>query len=185
MPARETPTGGKPRRKVAIWAFRFLQQISREENTVPLIEGGAMEYVEKLPGWLRWVLLPFACVLATIVVSIAARLFFWLQARMIGLGDGAWLELITNSVIAGGLTGYATVHVGCLVAPSNRRAVSLVVGGVVVMLSGLSIFLMLARHQWWGAAGVLATAIGAGIAIYSTFEEEEAKARWAALKSTV
>jgi hypothetical protein len=144
-----------------------------------------MEYVGKLPGWLRWILLPFACVVAMFLVSAAARLFFWFQARMLGLGDGAWLELITDNVVAGGFIGYATVYAGSLFAPSNQKIVSLVVGGLVVMLSGLSFFLALTKHQWWGAAGVLATAIGAGIAIYSIFEEAEAKARWASSNTAV
>jgi hypothetical protein len=83
-----------------------------------------MEYVEKLPAWLRWVLLPFACVLALILVHIAARVYFWLQARMLGLGEGAWLTLISDHVVSGALTGFATVYVGSLVAPSNRKIVS-------------------------------------------------------------
>ena len=138
-----------------------------------------MEYIEKLPSWLRWILLPFGCVLAMLLVHLLARIFFWLQGRMLGLGDGAWLQLVTDYVISGGLTGYATVQVGSMIAPSHRKIVSLVVGGLVVMLSGLSISVMLARHQWWNAVDVLATVIGAGIAIYSTFEAEETKARWA------
>lgn len=144
-----------------------------------------MEYIARLPGWLRWVLLPFACIAAMFVVSIAARLFFWFQARMLGLGEGAWLELITDYVVAGGLTGYATVYAGSSFAPSNQKVVSLVVGGLVLMLSGLSIFLEIARAQWWAAASVLATAVGAGIAIHTIFEEDQAKAKWRSSGSMV
>jgi hypothetical protein len=53
------------------------------------------------------------------------------------------------------------------------------------MLSGLSIVVILVRHDWWAAADLLATVIGAGIAIYSVFEDEETKARWAVSKSTL
>lgn len=138
-----------------------------------------MEFIEKFPAWLRWILVPFVFVAAMVLVSILVRLFFWFQARMMGLGDGAWLELITDNIIAGGLTGYATVYFSCLVAPSSRRVVSLIVGGVVVMLSAWALADVLNKAQWWNAVNVVATIIGAGFAIHSIYEEEQSKDRWA------
>ncbi|MCP5411151.1 MAG: hypothetical protein H6924_03320 [Alphaproteobacteria bacterium] len=137
-----------------------------------------MDLVERLPGWLRWILVPFACALALVLVHMAVRLFFWFQARMMGLGEGAWLEIITDTVIVGGLTGYATVRIGSLVAPSNQKVVSLVIGGVVVMLAGISLFGLAIKHEWRGVVDVLATVIGIGVAIYQVFEEEESKRKW-------
>lgn len=48
---------------------------------------------------------------------------------MLGLGDAAWSELITDYVVVAGLTGYATVRAGSLFAPSSKKVVPLVVGG--------------------------------------------------------
>jgi len=132
-----------------------------------------MEFIEKLPAWLRWLLVPFTSLAAMVLVSVLARLFFWFQARMTGLGEGAWIELIEDNIIAGGLTGFGTVYFSCMVAPSHRKIVSLVVGGLVVMLSALALVMVLGKERWWDAANVVATIVGTGIAIHSIYEDQE------------
>ena len=138
-----------------------------------------MEYVEKLPNWLRWILVPVACILALLLVHLALAILFWLQEKFMGMGEDAWFGLIYNHIVTGGLTGYATVIIGCLVAPSHRKVVCLAVGGILVMICGLTLLVVLAKHQYWEAADTVATVIGVGVAIYTIFEEEQAKARWA------
>lgn len=132
-----------------------------------------MEFVNKLPNWLRWVLVPLAVVVAFLLVSILSNLLFWFQGNMMGLGEGAWLDKIWKNALAPAITGFASVYCGVYVAPSNKKIVSLVIGALLVMLGGISLLSMLADRNWWGLVNVLFTIGGIGGAIYSTFEEAE------------
>jgi hypothetical protein len=136
-----------------------------------------MDFIERLPNWLRWILVPVSSVLAMFIVNILARLFFWLQARFLGLGEGAWLELIWKNVLSGGVTGFAMVYIGVMTAPFGKKVVALVLGGLFVMLGGLSFLMALGKEDWWGATEVGFTIVGLGFAIFHVFEEEHKNSR--------
>ena len=131
-----------------------------------------LEFIHKLPNWLRWILVPISVVVAYLLVSLLTVLFFWFQGMMIGLGEGAWLDLLWKNAFAPAISGFAAVYSGVYCAPSSKKIVSLILGAILVLLAGLSLFSLLSRGDWWGVINVLFTVVGVGGAIYSTFEEE-------------
>jgi hypothetical protein len=131
-----------------------------------------MELIEKLPNWLRWILVPFAVVLTFLIVSILSNLFFWFQGNMLGIGEGAWLDQIWKNILSPAITGFASVYLGVFCAPSKRKIVALVIGAILVMLGGFSLFSLLSRGDWWGVLNVVATVGGIGGAIYGVFEDK-------------
>ncbi len=131
-----------------------------------------METLSKLPVWLRWLLVPIAASLSLILVGLIAGIFFWLQAKFLGLGEGAWLYLIQKSVLAGGIAGFSVIHFGVIVAPSGKKVTSLVLGALFVMMGGLSLLIALEKRDFWGAAEVVSVIVGIGIGVYTVFETE-------------
>ena len=130
-----------------------------------------IETIEKMPNWLRWILVPIAVILSFVVFSLLSQGFVWLQSRMFGLGEDAWLEKIWFNVLAPAITGYFTVIAGVVCAPTNKKVVSLVTGILLFMLGGISLLSLLGRSDWWGMINVVATVGGIGGAIYTTFED--------------
>ena len=131
-----------------------------------------MDFIHKLPGWFRWILVPISVVITFIVVSLLTGLFFWFQSKMLGLGDDAWIDLLWRNAFAPALTGFAAVYSGVYCAPNFKKVVSLVVGALLVLMAGISLLGLLSRGDWWGVINVLFTVGGVGGAIYSTFDEE-------------
>lgn len=128
--------------------------------------------INKLPNWLRWLLIPIASILAAILTTLLLRAFVWLQSRFLGFGEDAWLELIWRSLFVGGLTGFAAVYVATALAPFRKAVVGLTIGGIFVVLSGISLFLTLSKNNWWESIEILSTIVGVGIAIHKAFKEE-------------
>jgi hypothetical protein len=132
-----------------------------------------MNTVEKLPHWLRWILVPLSAVLALIIVNTIARIFFWIQSRFLGLGEGAWLELIWRHILTGSLTGFSVIYISALVAPAGKKVTSLVIGALFVMIASVSILAALEKKDFWAAVELVCTITGLGIGIYTVFEQEQ------------
>jgi len=130
-----------------------------------------MEFIHKLPNWFRWILVPISLVFTFIAVSLLTGFFFWFQGKMLGLGDGAWMDLIWKNALAPAITGFAAVYSGVYCAPGNKKIVSLVLGGILVLIAGLSLLGLIVRGDWWGVINILFTVVGVGGAIYGTFDE--------------
>ena len=129
-----------------------------------------MQFVERLPKWLRWIFTPIVVIISFVAIGLLSQGFVWLQSRMFGLGDDAWLEKIWFNILAPGVTGYFTVMAGVIFAPSNKKIVALVCGALFIMLAGISLLGLLNSADWWGMLNVIATVGGIGGAIYVTFE---------------
>ncbi|MBU3600108.1 hypothetical protein ICN28_06220 [Polynucleobacter sp. 30F-ANTBAC] len=130
-----------------------------------------MEFIEKLPNWFRWILVPISSLLTFVLVSLMAVLAIWIETKLLGIGEGAWLDKIWVNVIAAVLTGYSTIFVGALFAPSFKKIVALVLGGIVVLATGLILGSLIQKGDWWGLINVISNIIGVGGAIYTVFED--------------
>jgi hypothetical protein len=130
-----------------------------------------MEFIEKLPIWFRWILVPISSLLTFVLVSLMAVLAIWIETNLLGIGEGAWLNKIWVNVIAAVLTGYSTIFVGVLFAPSSKKIVALVLGGGVVLATGLVLGSLIQKEDWWGLINVICNVIGIVGAIYTVFED--------------
>lgn len=140
-------------------------------SSIKYVQEMKIEIIEKMPNWLRWTLVPIAVLFSFVVVGLLSQGFVWLQSRMLGLGEDAWLDKIWFNALAPAVTGYFTVIAGVICAPTNKKVVSLVIGILLFMLAGISLMSLLGRGDWWGMINVVATVGGIGGAIYTTFED--------------
>jgi hypothetical protein len=131
-----------------------------------------VKWILKLPNWARWPLVPLGAILGFFVSSAVARFFFWFQSNWIGAGDGAWMTLVSSYVISGGLSGFCFVYAGVYCAPMHKKVVSLILAALIVGMATLSALGLTMNSDWWGLASVIAVIFGAGIAVYSTFEDK-------------
>lgn len=133
--------------------------------------------VEKFPNWLRWLLVPIAVIVSLIAVSIASALFFWFQGKMLGLGEGAWLDRIWQNIFGPGVSAFAAVYSGVYVAPLGKKATAIVIGIVMLLVSGATMLVTISQSNWWGLLAVLATVGGVGFSVNEIFNEEQKKSR--------
>lgn len=129
-----------------------------------------MNYIDKVPNWLRWILVPIASIIAGVLITVMGRIFFWLQAKMSGIGEGAWLDLIWTSVFVGGVTGFGLIYAGAHIAPSGKKMVALCLGALWIMAGGTSIYLSILKSNWWEVVEIVSTIVGIGSAIYVVFD---------------
>lgn len=131
--------------------------------------------LEKLPTWLRWILVPVAAVVAMYFTTFATNLIFWLQGKLLGLDDEAWLHSIWRNILGPALTGYATVYAPVYMSPDGKKVVAIVVGAIMMMMGGAITISDMATRNWWGTLSAIATVLGAGVAIYKSIENEGIK----------
>ena len=131
--------------------------------------------IQKFPNWLRWLLVPISVVITLFIVTGLTNLFFWLQGKFLGLGDDAWLMSLWKNIFGPGVTGFATVYVGVHVSPAGKKIAAIVIGAVMMMIGGVSLLSFISSSNWWGVVNVIATVVGVGFSIYTTFEEEAKK----------
>lgn len=129
-----------------------------------------MDLIKRMPNWLRWLLTPVAVIAGFIIISLLSAGFAWIQSRMFGFGEDAWMDKIWSQAIAPAITGYCTIFIGFILAPSHKKIVALVFGILFIMLGGISALSVLGRHDWWGLIHIFSTIGGIGGAIYIAFE---------------
>lgn len=122
-----------------------------------------------LPSLLRWIIfLPAAVLAGFLAYTIAWFTHEWAFGLFIGSGTlfgGAMVRLLSYLYM-----GLATVYVACFVAPSSKKGVAVVMGGLVLILSGATMFYALSVPEYWGIVDSIAMdlgAIGMAIAIYN------------------
>ena len=135
---------------------------------------GNVSLVEKLPNWLRWVLIPFGVIISFFLASFAIRFFSWIQGMYIGAGEDSWFGWLQYYVLLPAASNYIAIIVGCYIAPNYKFITSLIIGAMFIMLSGIGIFMYLAvEFDFAMFVAMIAAAVGAAAAIYQTNEDKK------------
>jgi len=119
---------------------------------------------------LRWIAFLPAAFAGAIIAHFIGRLFTFLSSSL--SGNDSWFTFIINEFIANGIFGAAFVFAGCSVAPSQRKAIAMVLGGILLFLSGASFFISIAREEWITIWAIIAMNAGSGTVVYSIFTDE-------------
>jgi hypothetical protein len=132
-----------------------------------------MEFINKLPNWLRWVLVPFASICAMFVIHWVSQFFADIQSYYIGSETGGFFDNIFRNTLAPAMTGFATVFGGVLVAPKGKKITSLILASILILISTMTLLSGLEVGNFWKIINVIFTIIGLGVAVYTTFESKE------------
>ena len=130
-----------------------------------------MDFVNKLPNFLRWLLLPFASIIAWWLVNFlgqyAAKLIIFLSNPAGGWGENFFLYLLNP-----GISGYCAVYVAMLFAPSKRLYVAYISGFIWIAFSVAAGVLAAVTYSWPAVLACIATLVGCAIAIYDPLPDE-------------
>jgi fluoride ion exporter CrcB/FEX len=131
-----------------------------------------MEFLNKLPNWFRWVLVPVLTVITFALVSALTALFITIQDGMFGIEDGSLYDRISINIIAAFIIGFTTIYVGVKVSPSERKKVALILGGCGFLVIGFLLNRLLEVGEMWDYISVIFNLIGIGVSVYNAFEQE-------------
>lgn len=127
-------------------------------------------YCEKLPSWLRWILvLPTTVlfyVLANFLLNIAGKLLEFFSR------DSPWSEKIFTHLISPGVAGFYAVGVAIAMAPGAKSRMALLITGVWLMFYGGAAFFA-AMLGDWGAVIPSVVSAGAAIMGYLDFKSKQ------------
>lgn len=130
---------------------------------------------------IRWILLPFACVLAYILTGIIANFFiggyegetigYSRYAYTLGSFDIYWYGLIKNALMSSAL-----VYAAFFVAPTYKMATTRVIAIIMaVIYIGLFVYaISVLEPSFWKALGYCGDIIASciGLLAYKTLDEE-------------
>jgi len=119
---------------------------------------------------LRWVAVLPAAILAAFVASIALTLLGWWNAGAMYLNPEAFLVRLPNTILKSLAEVAAFLIVGAIVAPSHRKIVVYVLGGLGLLSSGASCLTSLMRADYWLVFAHAVGAFGLGVAMYGAHE---------------
>lgn len=127
-------------------------------------------YCEKLPKWLRWIVLfPVSVlfyVLANFLLNIGGKLLEFFSR------DSPWSDKIFTHLISPGVAGFYAVGVAIAMAPGAKSTTALLITGVWLMIYGGAAFFA-AMVGDWGAVIPSVVSAGAAIMGYSDFKSKQ------------
>lgn len=118
---------------------------------------------------LRWIVfLPAAAIAGFLVYNIV----WYMQSftTWVFVGSGPMADIYFIRFFSYLCMGIATVYVACLVAPSSKKSIAVIMGGLVLILSGATMFYALSVPEYLGVLDSIAMdlgAIGIATAIYN------------------
>ena len=128
------------------------------------------EYFEKLPDWLRWVLIIPSSILvyflANLIVNIAGKLLDFFSRD-------PWNEKLFTHLISPGVAGFFAVAIAIALAPRARPFVSFLITSIwLFVYGGLLTFAFLAG-DWKSAIPCLISAVAAIMAFIQYKSEHQ------------
>jgi len=132
-----------------------------------------VDYINKLPNWLRWVLIPFASIFAMFVIHWVSQFFAGIQSYQVGSETGGFFDNIFRNTLAPAMTGFASIYAGVLMAPKGKKIASLILAAILILMLSITLLSGLEIGDFWKIINVIFTIIGLGAAVYTTFESKE------------
>lgn len=125
------------------------------------------DFINRMPNFLRWILVPFAIIIAHIVVNLFLQIIHFLNAGYIGATLDSWFSWLNYFVVSPGVSTFASVMAGVYVAPHYKFVTSLIIATLFILLSGTGIMMYTVLETDYGMVlSMLASAIGAGVGVY-------------------
>lgn len=116
-----------------------------------------MTFIEKLPAWLRWTLLPIASVGTYVVVNFVVGI---VGSFLDFISRSPWGSNFSTHVVAPALAGYWAIATIAVVAPAGRATASLVGTGCWMFVFGVATFFALLNPGWGTLLPVAFSVVG-------------------------
>ncbi len=85
--------------------------------------------------WWRWLVLPFACVVGSLIGAMLVGLFQWFFMKILGgFSEDGWYFLYILPTITSAAFGYLWVSISYYVAPKGKRITAIVMTTLLVTL---------------------------------------------------
>jgi hypothetical protein len=124
------------------------------------------KYFDRLPHWLRWLLLPVVVILTNLLATAAIGIVLWIKLMFSGAADGSWINWLIFYVIQPGGASYLTVIAGVYCIPKHHFVFALILGAIFALFNGMAIIdLSEARVNIETLVAVTCGTLGAGFAI--------------------
>ncbi len=104
-----------------------------------------MTFIEKLPAWLRWMLMPFASIGTYVVVNFVVGI---VGSLLDFLSRSPWGSSFSTHVVAPAVAGYFAIATIAVVAPAGRATASLAGSGCWMFVFGVATFFALLNPGW-------------------------------------
>jgi phosphoglycerol transferase MdoB-like AlkP superfamily enzyme len=96
------------------------------------------------PKWWRWPLIPFACVIGSVLGAMAMGLIQWFGMKMSGgYSEDGWYFLYILPIITSATLGYLWVKISFYVAPSGKKTTAIIMtallAAILILVTALSL----------------------------------------------
>jgi len=129
-----------------------------------------MELLNRIPNWIRWILVPIASLLSAAILNILMTLFYDVLPYLQPIDPDSFGMKALKSSFVPLMTGLVLVGTGVVVAPRYRKTTSIVLGVIYVFLAGVSM-LIPPQKVGWQLISVISYIVGIAIVIIGTTEE--------------
>ena len=107
-----------------------------------------MELLNRIPNWIRWILVPIASFLSAFILNILMTLFYDVLPYLQPIDpDSFGMKALKFSFVPW-MTGLVLVFSGAAVAPQYRKTTSIALGVIYVFLAGVSMLQPEQRVGW-------------------------------------
>jgi hypothetical protein len=124
--------------------------------------------IERLPSWIRWLLIPVAVVVLYILVNLFFGSIWFLQHYLYGFERDRLYVLLIENTFQPSAASFAVVFGAAFISPTKKIGVALVVGAMMVLISGFGLMSMFSSGNWWGVLNLVFSIAGSVIGIKST-----------------
>ncbi len=132
---------------------------------------GLETFFEKIPNWLRWILVPITTVLTAVVVwflaGIAAKIMVFFD------GGRGWGENFFQYLLIPGFAIFWSVMTGALMAPRYRSSTALILGALWSFGAGVFTFFSVLTSTWASLIAIGSMCLGLVMATLSQASEPE------------
>lgn len=104
------------------------------------------ELIEKLPNWLRWVLVPISAVVTLLVVWFLANLLNKIFSFLSGPENNS--EKFVSYLIIPGVVSYCSVIASAFMAPRFKYVTAIIVSFIWIFVAGAVTFFTFLNQQW-------------------------------------
>ena len=129
-----------------------------------------MELLNRIPNWIRWILVPIASFLSAFILNFLLSFFYNVLPYLQPINpDWFGMKALKFSFVPL-MNGSVLVLSGVIVAPQYRKATSIVLGVIYIFLAGMSM-LTPPQKVGWELISVISYIVGISIGIIGTTEE--------------
>ena len=131
-----------------------------------------MSFIDKIPNFIRWLLVPVVVVLTALIVwvlsTIASKVIVFIsETGGYGYAGGFLSANFFDYILNPGLGSFASVIAAAIMAPKFEKAVAITIGCLWLMVSGSMAYAAVILANWPGLLVTVSISVGCWIAVNS------------------